>query len=104
MQPTLQQPSKRLHHMSKKIQKLIAGGKVESLGLKAANKNKRYVLLIEMFCSKNCSRRSFSDSLKASSKMSNRRKKTDAKCATEYRTAQMRTHEGENKSARTEEI
>ena len=45
-----------------KIQQLIAKDNVESLRLKATNKNTTNAQLIEMFCSKTCSR-SFSDSL-----------------------------------------
>lgn len=66
-------PCKRLHHMSgkkkkerekerMKIRQLIAKDNVESLRLKATNKNTTNAQLIEMFCSKTCSR-SFSDSL-----------------------------------------
>lgn len=45
-----------------KIRQLIAKDNVESLRLKATNKNTTNAQLIEMFCSKTCSR-SFSDSL-----------------------------------------
>lgn len=66
-------PCKWLHHTSgkkkkerekerMKIQQLIAKDNVESLRLKATNKNTTNAQLIEMFCSKTCSR-SFSDSL-----------------------------------------
>ena len=66
----VQQPCKRLHHRSgkkrekerMKIWQLIAKDNVESLRLKATKKNTTNAQLIEMFCSKTCSR-SFSDSL-----------------------------------------
>lgn len=94
----IQQHGKQLQ----KIQQLIA--QVESLSLKETNKNTANAQLIEMFCSKSCSR-SFGDSFSSKFKIMKQKKKKMRNLPLNtsiQNRAERETHKGENKSARTE--